>query len=284
MDEFAKWNTKTEPYQITAQMQTEQRLEILNEWYNKAQGSVLLLGYELFRILALNPSSKRGPALNEVQHEEVKKKLLRGPSIIIADEAHKLKNNDSMINKAVKLLGTKSRIALTGSPLSNNLLEYFAMVDWIAPGYLGEPIEFKANYVEPIEEGLYQGSSLQERKRARVKLAALTKILEPKIHRREIDALQGILQAKTQFVLKVPLTDVQMKIYKAFVKLASPNISAENVSNAKLWAVIAYLQLLCSHPALFQVAISTARDKDKAEKKKREKSPVKRVLRNEVCV
>jgi SNF2 family DNA or RNA helicase len=289
IDEFAKWNKHragiTESFVITSTTPASHRLPMLDKWYRKARGSVLIMGYELFRSWALNPSGKRQP-FTEDEHKEVKEKLLRGPSIIIADEAHKLKNNESQITKAAKLLRTKSRIALTGSPLSNNLLEYFAMVDWIAPGYLGELVEFKANYVEPIEEGGYLDSTQADRRRARVKRAALIEILEPKIHRKEIDALQGILQAKIQFVLKVPSTEVQTQIYRAFVKLASPGIRDDSVSNAKLWGMMAYLQLLCSHPALFKVAVDSIKRKQLAhQQKKRAKSPIKRVvqLQDEVC-
>ena len=294
VEEFTKWNKHRvgvgAPWTISAQTTRTQRLRILEEWYSSAPGSVLIMGYELFRSWALNDSNgRRAPPFTEQEHEQVTRKLLRGPSLVIADEAHKLKSNDSKITKAARLLKTKSRVALTGSPLSNNLKEYYAMVDWISPGYLGDFIEFKANFVEVIELGLFKDCTPWQRRKARVKLAALIEILEPKIHRREIDALQKELPPRTQFVLTVPLPALMFKIYESFIKHALGGIT-ESTSNASLWGLITYLSLLCSHPYLFEEATRTARRKLEAkaesEKAKRAKSPIKRIrqLQDEVSV
>lgn len=278
---------------IDAQTKPSDRLALLNEWYKTGHGGVLLMGYSFFRKWALNPESKHGKRpFTPEQHAQIKKQLLNGPTIVIADEAHNMKNNDAGVTQAARLLKTKSRIALTGSPLSNNLKEYYSMVDFIAPGYLGEMVQFKANYVEPIEEGLTADSTPYERKKARVKLAALIEILEPKIHRKDISALADDLPPRVQFVLKIPLTSTQTEIYRAFVKKANPGIG-EDASNTRLWGFMAYMQLLCSHPTLFCGAAKTARAKwDKemaklaASRVKRAKSPIKRVqqLQDEVCI
>jgi SNF2 family DNA or RNA helicase len=296
-EEFAKWNKDRvgigKPFVIDAQTKKDDRLKLLDEWYETGHGGVLLMGYSFFRKWALNPKPKHGERpFTPEQHEQIKKQLLNGPTIVITDEAHNMKNNDAGVTKAARLLKTKSRIALTGSPLSNNLKEYYSMVDFIAPGYLGEMVQFKANYVEPIEEGMTVDSTYAERKKARVKTAALIEILEPKIHRKDVLALQDELPPRVQFVLKIPLTSTQMAIYSSFVKRARSDIG-NDTSNARLWGFIAYMQLLCSHPTLFHGAAKAARakiDKEKAklaaDRAKRAKSPIKRVqqLQDEVCI
>jgi SNF2 family DNA or RNA helicase len=290
LEELEKWtnpNTIGTVWSITSQVDSKRRIPVLDEWYSDGRGGILLMGYELFRQWALNAKTdKRGPRFSEEEHKGIIKKLLDGPSLIVADEAHKLKNDKSAITRAAKMLRSKSRIALTGSPLSNNLNEYFAMVDWIAPGYLGEPVEFRANYVEPIEEGLYVGSSHAERRTARIKLGALTRFLEPKIHRKEIEALKKDLKPKTEFVLNVPLAPLQMEAYKAFVKIANSGINA-NASNARFWGLMGCLQLLCSHPTLFAEHVDKGKAKSKNKgKNNRARSPLKRVqqeLLDEVC-
>ncbi|KIV99677.1 hypothetical protein, variant [Verruconis gallopava] len=291
VDEFMKWNKAEsaigEPFVLTAQTTTMQRLELLKDWYNAERGSVLLMSYELFRNWEGNKKAGKNYSspFSEKEHEEVKKQLLGGPSLVVADEAHKLKNHTSAVTIAAQKLSTKSRIALTGTPLSNNLLEYYAMVDWISKDYLGGLVEFKANYIEPIENGLYLGSSRGEYRRARIRMAALIAMLEPKIDRREIDVLAGSLKPKVQFVLKVPLTPLQFDVYDGFVQEAIGEIG-DSVSNARLWGFMSYLQLLCGHPSLFRGAIVEARKKQKAldEKrakdasKKQAKSPLSRVV------
>lgn len=274
-DEFFKWTTQEATgtlWVLTAQLNKRGRLSILKEWSTDRRGGILLLGYELFRTLIGNKSAQ----LNEKEHEQVCKDLIDGPTLIIADEAHKLKNHSSGVTQAANMLRSKSRIALTGSPLSNNLVEYFSMVDWIAPGYLGKLEEFRANYVEPIEEGLYVGSSNWERRKARIKLGALTRILDPKIDRKEIEVLKNDLKSKTEFVLHIPLTPLQMTVYKTFVAVANESSSVQSMT--RYWGELAMLQLLCSHPALFVDGIQKAKEKAKEKANKaRARSPVKRI-------
>ena len=75
--------------------------------------------------------------------------------VVVLDEAHlMLKNNRSEISKALVSLQTKRRIALTGTPLQNNLKEYYRMADWIKPGCLGTDSSFESKFANPIMESL----------------------------------------------------------------------------------------------------------------------------------
>jgi SNF2 family DNA or RNA helicase len=237
----------------------------MESWHR--EGGVLLISYSLFEKWIHNrKSTKSPPPLSENDHANVQKWLLRSPRLIIADEAHYMKNIDSEISKAVTGFVSKTRVALTGSPLSNNLIEYFAMINFVAPDYLGVKEEFKARYVEPIQEGLYTSSTKQERATARKKLKALEHILEPKIHRRAIDVLKRNLQPKVEFTIKLPLTPIQEQAYTAFVR-SQQNHDPGKVSNTQMWAWISILTLLCNHPHLFWTkmkeknSLRTAEDK-----------------------
>jgi superfamily II DNA or RNA helicase len=237
-------------WSIEASTKKPERLATIQSWYDTR--GVLLLSYPFFRtFLANNMSKSSGETpLTSEEHALVQKQLLEGPTLVIADEAHNLKNVNSAISQTVSQIRTTSRIALTGSPLSNNLEEYFSMIDWIAPGYLGELIEFKAHFVEPIQHGTYQESTIEERRISRKTLKTLTRILDPKIHRKDITVLKGNLKPKTEFMIRVPLTDIQLEAYSAFIELFCSGHQGKT-TNATLWSWVSLLGQLCSHPWLF---------------------------------
>ena len=96
------------------------------------------------------------------EHGKVVDELLMKPNLIVADEAHNFKRQTSALWKAMTRFKSKSRIALTGSPLSNSLDEYYTIIDWVAPSYLGDLAEFKTYYMVPIKVCGFQNESLHE--------------------------------------------------------------------------------------------------------------------------
>ncbi len=190
-DEFRTWQPRDtvnvgKIYEIasiempTAKRRLEMRLDTISNWCDT--GGVLILGYQMFRNITNNTAVRgKDPPMTEEQHQQVTEQLLSGPNIIVADEAHTLKNTKSGIGVAAKRFKSTSRIALTGSPLANNLQDYYAMIDWVAPEYLGEALEFKAYYQEPIENGTYMDSTPTEIRKSLKKLAALKREIDPKV-------------------------------------------------------------------------------------------------------
>ncbi|MDR0761184.1 MAG: DEAD/DEAH box helicase family protein, partial [Treponema sp.] len=72
-------------------------------------------------------------------------------SLLIVDEAHLMKNADTRISQTVKKLRPRFRLALSGTPVENRLEDLRSLFDFILPGYLGNPVEFKREYRYPIE-------------------------------------------------------------------------------------------------------------------------------------
>jgi hypothetical protein len=130
------------------------RARVIREW--QKSGGVLLIGYELYRQLSLKKPNKakrkrgqpqpfKDPSADN-EEEDKNKPLLDemhvalvnpGPDLVICDEGHRIKNSHASISLALKQMRTKRRIVLTGYPLQNNLLEYWCMVDFVRPNYLG---------------------------------------------------------------------------------------------------------------------------------------------------
>lgn len=90
---------------------------MLESW--QRTGGVLIIGYEMFRNL-----SGTNNRMRKNTKESVRRCLIDpGPDIIVCDEGHLLKNEDTALSKCINRIKTLRRIVLTGTPLQNNLIE-----------------------------------------------------------------------------------------------------------------------------------------------------------------
>lgn len=247
---------------VDASMEPAERLTEIDAWYET--GGILLMGYQGFLDIVsparkVKEDSDCNSPDNNVGVAKARMQLNDGPNVVIADEAHKLKNASSKISMSAKKFRTHSRIALTGSPLSNNVVEYHSMIDWVAPNYLGPIVEFRARYVEPIQTGLYYNSTKAERRMALKKLEVLGRNIAPKVHRCGSDVLKDDLPPKTEFIIQVPLAPLQDELYRLYVRMnLDAPLTLEQVTNrgtvrqTTLWSWLSMLSLLCNHPACFR--------------------------------
>ncbi|KAF3198407.1 hypothetical protein TWF679_002076 [Orbilia oligospora] len=214
--------------------------------------------------LALTPEEEEAMT----QATELRRIVLEIPNIVVADEAHAVKNEKSGISEALGQIATNSRIALTGSPLANNLSEYYCLTKWVAEDMLGPKGKFKAFFSSPIEAGLYEESSPDQRRIALRRLAVgfSLALLNPVRHR---------LPEKTEFLITVELTEIQRKIYSLFAQnvvqeniiSSSSNKTPEKLEIKGFFDHVRCLRTLLNHPKILLEVF-----KDRAEKKaKKEK-------------
>ena len=205
------------------------------------------MGYSQFRVL-LKLDRK-----TEEDTEKLRSWLLNpGADLVVADEAHVIKNKESDIVKFLSQIQTGSRIATTGSPLSNNLEEYWAMMDWIHPGFLGTLRRFTEQYIIPIKDGLYADSSPTDRKTSQMRLVRLKGVLDGKIHRRDLTVIATDLPSKTEFVVSVPLAPLQRQLYEKLITERNWN----DAGHRSLFKWINILCLICNHPYTLMVISS----------------------------
>lgn len=257
-EEFLMWTPKEHGLgpirKVVSADPPEVRLSTVDAW--NSEGGILILSYYLFRTW-VDPKPRKGK--NSVAEapvpaqasSQVRDQLLNGARIVVADEAHQMKNKDSLLAQAAAKIESRSRIALTGSPLANNLMDYYAMVNWISPRYLDDITVFRAKYLEPIEQGLFFDSTYQEQRRSLKKLQVLKEILTPKISRADISVLEGSLPRKVEFVITVPLTNVQKEAYNGYAKSLLAEKSGTSPTTTAIISWLAVLGLCCNHPSCF---------------------------------
>lgn len=264
-DELLKWvpQPRTEHIgeirMISTNLKTKfDRLYEIGEW--KRTGGVLLISYSLLVPSVLNKkAAKAAPEESrwtDEEHKTVRSALLEHPNIVIADEAQYFKNPASKVSTVMKQFKTKTRIALTGSPLSNNLAEYFHIINWACKGYLGSYAEFRDEFELPISRGLYSDVSRATHRRALTQLRVLENELSPKVHRADYNALKGQIKGKTEFLLFLPPTEIQRECYNAFV--SSLGADAANAHRINIIGWMGILKLLCNSPKCFQERLKEA--------------------------
>ncbi|KAH8878439.1 Helicase ARIP4 [Schistosoma japonicum] len=218
-----------------------QRHEIIQQWFE--EGGVLLLGYEMFRLLLnqkrLNPpmyttkvdvripKRRKKDICIDIEKEEKREKMWAdfhtalldpGPQLVICDEGHRIKNSEASISKALKAIKTHRRVVLTGYPLQNNLMEYWCMVDFVRPNYLGTKQEFTNMFQRPIENGQCIDSTPEDRKVMQGRAHVLHDLLSGFVQRRSHAVLKASLPPKTEIVLLIKLSSLQRTLYAAFMR------------------------------------------------------------------
>uniref|UniRef100_A0A8C4HBH6 RAD54 like 2 n=1 Tax=Dicentrarchus labrax TaxID=13489 RepID=A0A8C4HBH6_DICLA len=211
------------------------RAKVVEEW--SRDGGVLLMGYEMYRLLSMKKSfvmgkkrkSKKpaGPIIIDLDEEDRQQELMKGieraivrpgPDVVICDEGHRIKNYHASTSQALKNIRSRRRVVLTGYPLQNNLIEYWCMVDFVRPDFLGTRQEFSNMFERPILNGQCVDSTPQDVRLMRYRSHVLHSLLEGFVQRRGHDVLRDQLPTKEEHVILVRLSPVQRALYTEFMK------------------------------------------------------------------
>lgn len=194
------------------------------------QYQVMIIGYEKLRTVA----------------EELKKG--HGIDIIVADEGHRLKTAKNKSAQAIKSLNTSRRIILSGTPIQNDLSEFFMMVDFVNPDLLGPFKTFTKEFEVPIVKSRQPGALSKDIEKGEARseeLASLTRLF---ILRRTADILSSYLPSKTEYVLLCRPTAAQVSTYQHV--LQCPAFQAALGSSEASLQLITVLKKVCNSPTL----------------------------------
>ncbi|KAG7397888.1 btaf1 RNA polymerase II, B-TFIID transcription factor-associated, 170kDa [Phytophthora boehmeriae] len=181
-------------------------------------------------------------------------------SFVVLDEAHLIRNPSTALFRAVLELHASHRVALSGTPLQNNVTDLWALFEFLMPGYLGDFALFRREFVLPITKSKERNATAKQKELAAIAITQLHQKVLPFILRRTKDQVLSELPPKIISNVLLPLSPLQKRLYS----LAS---STENEANnpasdkrsltvhdtKQITNVFTNLQLLrkiCVHPAL----------------------------------
>lgn len=169
--------------------------------------------------------------------------------LMLADEGHRLKNGDSLTFTALNALRCERRVILSGTPIQNDLSEYFSLLNFANPGYLGTRNDFRKNFENAILRGRDADATDKEVEKGAEKLTELSQMVSKFIIRRTNDILSKYLPVKYEYVVFVGLTSFQRAVYEHFIT------SEENemVVKSQPLKAIDTLKKLCTHPDLLSL-------------------------------
>ncbi|EGC30980.1 hypothetical protein DICPUDRAFT_50468 [Dictyostelium purpureum] len=146
--------------------------------------------------------------------------------LVICDEGHRLKNAEIKTTKAVSMIPTPRRVILSGTPIQNDLTEFYAMVNFVNPGLLKNVATFKNVYDAPIVASRSPEATEEERKIGRERSAELSRLTGQFILRRTAIVNTQYLPPKVEYVVFCKLTDLQKSIYRHLIKEAKDSCFA----------------------------------------------------------
>ncbi|XP_063538258.1 transcriptional regulator ATRX homolog [Cydia strobilella] len=252
VNEFNMWlkhaetDHEVDVFELSRHKQNSERSWQLQQWVEC--GGVCVLGYEMFRNLSADNNKK------------FKKKMLKtfqealvdpGPDLVVCDEGHLLKNEKTSLSQSMNRVRTLRRIVLTGTPLQNNLKEYYCMVQFVKPNLLGKYNEYLNRFVNPITNGQYTDSTERDICLMKRRSHVLHTMLDGAVQRRDYGVLAPFLPPKHEYVLFITLTDIQVKLYQHYLDNYSRR-PLPGKSSGFLFPDFQSLQRIWTHPMVLK--------------------------------
>lgn len=166
---------------------------------------------------------------------------------IVIDEAHRIKNADSQLSQAVRSFSSRARLLITGTPLQNNLMELWSLLNFLLPDVFSSADDF---------ESWFSGRGDDESSRDNI-VQQLHKVLRPFLLRRVKSDVEKSLLPKKEVNVYVGLTDMQRRWYRSLLEKdidAVNGVTSKKEGKTRLLNIVMQLRKCCNHPYLFDGA------------------------------
>lgn len=277
LKELASWSTsfpsakRLQALTLEDAARPDERVRVFQQW--RRDGGIFLIGYEaLTRLLQLvevsgvpydETTGGRATVAGNPFRETVRRVLRQngrvdegtGPSgrgpydpyteLVVCDEAHRLKNLNLQVVAALRKLHPLRRMLLTGTPLQNHLSEYWSMVDFAMPMYFDQR-RFKEYFVTPIESSVNSKATKFEVDIARKKTFTLINEVRHFVLRVDSTPLKKELPPLHEYVVVLPLTDLQRSLYLRFLAA----VRSDTSERFHFLPAVSLAGKIACHPAL----------------------------------
>lgn len=238
-NELIKWLGKdaVTPFAVDGKASKDELTTQLRQW-SVASGRavvrpVLIVSYETLRL-----------NVGELSNTPI--------GLLLCDEGHRLKNGESQTFEALNGLNVSRRVILSGTPIQNDLSEYFSLLNFANPSLLGTRMEFRKQYELPILRGRDAAGTDEDQRKGNERLAELLALVNKFIIRRTNDILSKYLPIKYEHVVFCNLAPFQLDLYNHFIQ--SPEIkSLLRGKGSQPLKAIGMLKKLCNHPDLLNL-------------------------------
>lgn len=180
-----------------------------------------------------------------ISHAETLQNL-KQLNLVVCDEGHRLKLTLTKIWGCLLLIECPQRIILLGTPIQNDLQEFYSLVEYVNPGILGVTREFNRQFIVPISQSREVGCMNPDiKERGEMALTELLRLTSQFMLRRTLSDVVRLLPSKTDTVLFVKPTTLQVEMFRRII--SAPQRSQ---SNADALATINLLRKVCNSPKL----------------------------------
>lgn len=180
----------------------------------------------------------------------------RGCGLLVCDEGHRLKaSGGNKTIAALSALRCSRRVILTGTPVQNDLEEFYAMCNFVNPACLGALQSFRSVFGAPIVASRDASAGPEERALGRARAQELSRVTRLFVLRRTAATLEEFLPPKSETTIFCRLAPAQAALYGTECGRGVRNLSRQRGFGAAL-STIMTLRKVCAHPML----VSTGED------------------------